>query len=79
MEAELQEGESGWRLALKAARLQRFVHIADPRFRPLDDGFALTPGQVHLVGLVARGPEPDHQRPAGELLGAGGVVLGAYG
>ena len=79
VEAELQEGESGWRLALKAARLQRFVHISDPRFRPLDDGFALTPGQVHLVGLVARGPEPDHQRPAGELLGAGGVVLGAYG
>jgi beta-mannosidase len=77
VEARL-EGEPGaWRLVLSSPRLQRYVHVADPAYRPLNDGFALAPGTARTVRLEPR--DCSSARPRGEVHTAGGHVAGAYG
>jgi beta-mannosidase len=77
VEARL-EGEPGaWRLVLSSARLLRYVHIADPRYRPSDDGFTLAPGASRIVGLEPR--DGGQVAPRGEIRTVGGHVVGAYG
>lgn len=66
-----------WRLTLTAQRLQRYVHIADAGFRPLDDGAPLTPGEPRVIELVRREGSAA-ERPEGEILAPGGHVLGRY-
>lgn len=77
--AELRQDAEGWSLALTAERLQPYVHVADPAFRPLDDGFLLIPGETKQVRLSGRQEARGRAGPQGELLALGGRLLGAYG
>ena len=77
--AELRQDARGWTLALTAERLQPYVHIADPGFRPSDDGFLLVPGETRQVRLSGRQKVGGAAGPQGELLALGGRLLGAYG
>lgn len=76
--AELVGGGDVWRVILTSERLLRYVHISDMAFRPLDDGFSLAPGMPRTVTLAPRAGVAAGATPSGEVLGAGGHVLGGY-
>jgi beta-mannosidase len=77
VEARTERQGDEWRLILRTDRLLRFVHIADPGFRPDADWAPLVPGEACIVRLVRR-EGAEGAIPAGEILAPGGRVLGGY-
>jgi beta-mannosidase len=78
VEAEVFEDARGFGLRLRSERLLRFVHLADPHFRPDDDWFTLLPGEPRVVRLAPAPETPPTARPDGELRSPGGAVVGSY-
>jgi beta-mannosidase len=68
-----------WSLTLTAERLHRYVHVVDPAFVALEDGFVLAPGEPHVVALRRRRVAPTDVSPNGEILLCGGRAAGRYG
>ncbi|WP_205853746.1 glycoside hydrolase family 2 protein [Phenylobacterium deserti] len=79
VETRVEPDGQGWRLTLRAERLQPYVHVADAAFAPQDDWFPLAPGEPRTVRLSGRQGAAGSGEPQGEILGLGGRVLGAYG
>ena len=76
--AELVEDAKGWRLRLCAERLQRFVQLADPAFRPDDDGFVLLPGETREIRLAPAAGASAGARPEGWARAPGGRALARW-
>jgi beta-mannosidase len=78
VQADLEPDGEGWRLTLTAERLLRFVKVVDPNFAPDDDWLPLLPGEPRKLRLARRPEALSDARPAGELLSAGGQLVGSY-